>query len=1517
MYSLPDMPARQPPGHGGNRWSGSSSYHRNWLPSHARNNSGCPDDETDLVRRFMLQKIYNYLVQRHSYDIMAKRTHELAKCLEETLFQSADSKGEYMNQDVLASRIEVHLRRLTRHRQQSLRLMPSSFGETSLDSSSMVNSAAPTTCNAEVLLASDNAPFNGFISKDDQDVDCNMLGIRFPFSNRLTSECSTTANCVQSNMIPGSLFLSHGVSTSESNTISAMHALQKHVQSQYIVGQNDMITQIISYPNRTDVSFPSKDQTLEFHKDSINSALGNIDSNMVHVNGSDVSEKKLSQTRYCEPELPLDLYNQTGDAYEVRSTAPSMFGNQYGSTSCPMRLKNACNRNSLFPHMQCQSRLGSSLMPKYYSLPHPVDVVAIQPQIIDQSGNFVNCSLLPSDTSGQLSGYDIQYQPQQSYALGMPGTTTSVDVHKNVNETSFRNYAEYPQHSESQQQVNDPAPSLQLLEPPHSRDAYCILKNLNAKTEILKKNRALLSCLCHARSCPASAEGKCPFSNCINAKKLLSHITTNCKVANCSYPQCRNAKLLIMHFKQCKDPSCLVCVPVKNKFSQQRKMLHTPSGLSHLHCNTDYMSTAETSEDVQPLRKKTKIDLSEACIPIAEKPLSSVSTDCTSHSAECPRTLDDHCELIPPVKHEVKKLDSGSPVDCKDENPSHISQRDSKIDICPRDAPSVDTSENITHKNVKHEEELLQTSTKHAALPVVPEKESTSPPKINCVSLTELFTPEQVRQHIASLRQWDGQSKENADKKQAMEQSVNQNSCQLCAAEELNLEPMPVYCTQCGSRVRRHAVYYMLGTCETRFYFCTTCHTAIRGGNFVVYGRTFSKSELEKRKNDTPIHEPWVQCDKCQGWQHQVCALFNSRMNGEGQAKYTCPNCYVREIEQGDRSALPQTEFLGAKDLPRTNLSDHIERRLHRKLQEEDMQLKATTQGLVDEKVPGAGDLVVRVVLSADKKLEVKKNFLDAFQEHNYPTEFPYKSKVILLFQDIEGVDVCLFGMYVQEFGSDCDLPNQRCIYISYLDSVKYFRPDVKMVTGEARRTFVYHEVLIGYLEYCKNRGFTSCYIWACPPPKDEDYILYCHPEIQKTPKSDKLGKWYLSMLKKAAKEDIVVKITNLYDHFLISTGERKAKTTATRLPYFDGDYWPGAAEEKLQQLREGGDKAPSKRSASKKSFTKRSLRTTPHSDISDSASKDAFLIHEIGKAISPIKEQFIMVHLHHACTHCCMFIISGNCWLCKQCSNFWLCDKCYEEEQCRDESDRHPLHGRTKHLLHPVKILSMPSVTKDEDKIIESEIFDTRHAFLNLCQGNHYQFDTLRRAKHSSMMLLYHLHNPAVPTFVTVCNICHRDIEAGHGLRCEVCFEYEICSGCYKKHGDAVHSHKLTERSSAHLVQSKESRASQVRKMNDLIVHVSRCHSASCLYSDCRKVRWLFRHGTQCTKRAIKGCVSCKKMWYLLRIHSRACQDSKCIVPRCSDLQMHARRLEQQSESRRRAVVTEMSMQRTAGGCL
>ncbi|KAK9690849.1 hypothetical protein RND81_09G158200 [Saponaria officinalis] len=133
-------------------------------------------------------------------------------------------------------------------------------------------------------------------------------------------------------------------------------------------------------------------------------------------------------------------------------------------------------------------------------------------------------------------------------------------------------------------------------------------------------------------------------------------------------------------------------------------------------------------------------------------------------------------------------------------------------------------------------------------------------------------------------------------------------------------------------------------------------------------------------------------------------------------------------------------------------------------------------------------------------------------------------------------------------------------------------------------------------------------------------------------------------------------------------------------------------------------------------------------------------------------------------------------------------------------------------------------------------------------------------------MMVLYHLHNPTAPTFLTTCNSCHLDIATGQGWRCETYPDYDLCNACFQKDGGIDHPHKLTHHSSiaerdAQNKEARQLRVVQLRKMLDLLVHASQCRSTQCYYPNCRKVKALFRHGMNCKTRASGGCGLCKKM--------------------------------------------------------
>ena len=56
-----------------------------------------------------------------------------------------------------------------------------------------------------------------------------------------------------------------------------------------------------------------------------------------------------------------------------------------------------------------------------------------------------------------------------------------------------------------------------------------------------------------------------------------------------------------------------------------------------------------------------------------------------------------------------------------------------------------------------------------------------------------------------------------------------------------------------------------------------------------------------------------------------------------------------------------------------------------------------------------------------------------------------------------------------------------------------------------------------------------------------------------------------------------------------------------------------------------------------------------------------------------------------------------------------------------------------------------------------------------------------------------------------------------------------------------------------------------------------------ACGFPACKGIEMLVRHFFNCKTRVPGGCVQCKRMWQLLELHSRMCNDpDSCNVPLC-----------------------------------
>uniref|UniRef100_A0A3P8Z3W4 histone acetyltransferase n=1 Tax=Esox lucius TaxID=8010 RepID=A0A3P8Z3W4_ESOLU len=647
---------------------------------------------------------------------------------------------------------------------------------------------------------------------------------------------------------------------------------------------------------------------------------------------------------------------------------------------------------------------------------------------------------------------------------------------------------------------------------------------------------------------------------------------------------------------------------------------------------------------------------------------------------------------------------------------------------------------------------------------------------------------------------------------------------------------------------------------QNRYHFCEKCFNEIQGENVTLGDdpaqpqTMISKDQFERKKNDTLDPEPFVECKDCGRKMHQICVLHYDVIWPSG---FICDNCLKRT------GKTKKENKFSAKRLQVTRLGTYIEDRVNKYLKRQNH--------------PEAGEVFVRVVASSDKVTEVKPGMKSRFVDTGEMAEtFPYRTKALFAFEEIDGVDVCFFGMHVQEYGSDCPIPNTRRVYISYLDSIHFFRP-------RQLRTAVYHEILIGYLEYVKKLGYTQGHIWACPPSEGDDYIFHCHPADQKIPKPKRLQEWYRKMLEKAYAERI---LHDFKDIFKQATEDRL--TGANEMPYFEGDFWPNVLEESIKELEqeeeerkkeenvacsdtpEGtpGDTKNAKKKNNKKTNKNKSSVSRANKKKPGMPNVANDLSQKLYATLEKHKEVFFVIHLHS-----------------------------------------------------PQMANTLPPIS-DPDPLLTCDLMDGRDAFLTLARDKHWEFSSLRRCKWSTMCMLVELHNQGQDRFVYTCNECKHHVETRwHCTVCEVRrADFDLCINCYNVKG---HEHQMVkwglglddDNSGAGGTgeaskSPQESRRLSIQRCIQSLVHACQCRNANCSLPSCQKMKRVVQHTKGCKRKTNGGCPVCKQLIALCCYHAKHCQENKCPVPFCLNIKHKLRQQQlqhrlQQAQMMRRRMAT------------
>lgn len=525
--------------------------------------------------------------------------------------------------------------------------------------------------------------------------------------------------------------------------------------------------------------------------------------------------------------------------------------------------------------------------------------------------------------------------------------------------------------------------------------------------------------------------------------------------------------------------------------------------------------------------------------------------------------------------------------------------------------------------------------------------------------------------------------------------------------------------------------------------------------------------------------------------------------SGESSSS-TGSSCYGGKDKDGGKGyrggSFDENHRVSGHNIPRCELSDFIEEFLQRELR------------AIGEH-EAASSLYVRVVSFPNERLSVSEPVFKAFEENcntlsklrpescesaerqRLPRHIDYLSRGLYLFQKHDGVDVCLFTLFTQEFGELCALEaNRRSVYIAYLDSVRYLTPS-------SARTAAYHLIMLAYFDYIRRHGFRTVHIWSCPPQKRISYVFWCRPPFQKTPSAEHLRLWYKNLLKKAKDRGIVDDWTTSFARYFVdSVGNGNSSQAVTEgqaaspggngvstrgvtsrsvdpnelewpapqlPPLFDGDLIMSELDRAVGAIAAKNEKK-NRAAANKRLYVKGSAGSTGGKRVAPSGDLASRVKQEEQPDLSGLAPAIhVDVKLREMFTKCHFAVQRLK-------NDLLVVDLCVDEVSDLGGSRCQP------EALVPAWCSRVP------------RFFGSRFMFHQLCSHAGYQFDSLRRAKHSTMMVLHHYFNECSVVQANIfCRECCLLITHAKYWSCDSCDRFALCDACHQRSGP-LHAHPM-----------------------------------------------------------------------------------------------------------------------------